>query len=122
MTIETDVFSRLTTFPGLTALVGTRCYPVRLPQNPILPAVSFFKVSNPRVFSHDGDSSLQHPRYQFSSWAETYAEAWAVAEQIRLAMQGEWGAGIGIYRNAVDLFDTEAEWYHIPVDIEIWHY
>lgn len=121
MTIETDLYSRLSTFAGLVALVGTRSYPLLLPQNPTLPAITFQKISNVREQAHSGDSSLQHPRYQFSCWAETYAEAWAVAEQIRLALQGITSAGGGFYENAVDLYDPETGWYHVPVDITIWH-
>jgi len=121
MTIETDVFTRLSTYPGLTALIATRVYPLRLPQNPVLPAVTLFKVSTPREQSHGGDSALQHPRYQFSCWAETYGAAWAVADQVRLALQGLAAGGVGIYDNGVDMYDPETGWYHVAIDITIWH-
>ena len=121
MGIESDVFARLSTFPGLMALVGTRIYPDLLPQNPTLPAVTLFKVSNPREITHSGDSSLQHPRYQFSCWALTYGAVWTVAEQVRLALQGLTSAGVGIYDNGHDLYDEEMGYYHVAIDIIIWH-
>lgn len=121
MTIETDIFTRLSTFAGLMALIGTRIYPDLLPQNPTLPAVTLFKVSNPREITHSGDSSLQHPHYQFSCWALTYGQVWAVAEQVRLALQGLTSAGVGIYDNGYDLYDEETGYYHVAVDIIIWH-
>ena len=118
MSIETDVYDRLV---AAVPLVAGRCYPLLLPQNPTLPAVTFFKVSNPRVETLIADASLQHPRYQFSCWALTYGAAWAVAEQVRLALQGLTSAGAGNYQNAVDLYDPETGWYHVAVDITIWH-
>jgi len=118
MTIETDVFTRLSTFAGLA---GVGIYPMKLPQNPTLPAVTMHKISNVREQAHSGDSSLQHPRYQFSCWAETYGAAWAVAEQVRLALQGLTSAGVGIYDNGHDMHDPETGWYHVAVDITIWH-
>jgi len=121
MAIETDIINRLSTFPGLIALLGTRVYPLILPQTPTLPAITYQKISGVREQAHSGDSSLQHPRYQFSCWALTYGAAWAVAEQVRLALQGLTSAGVGIWENALDLYDPETSWYHVPVDITIWH-
>lgn len=118
MSIETDVFTRLA---AAVPLVGGRCYPVLLPQNPTLPAITFQKVSNLRVQAIGGDSALQHPRYQFSCWSLTYEEAWTVAEQVRLAMQGLTLAGGGHYENAVDLYDAETGWYQVAVDMTVWH-
>lgn len=118
LSIETDVFDRLV---AAVPLVANRCYPLLLPQNPTLPAITFQKVSNVREQALPGDSALQHPRYQFSCWALTYGAAWAVAEQVRLAMQGLTAAGGGYYENAVDLYDPETGWYQVAVDMTVWH-
>jgi len=118
MSIETDVVARL---EAAVPLVANRIYPLLLPQSPTFPAVVYLRVSGLRVQSHDGDSALQHPRFQFSCWAETYTEALAVAEQVRTALQGATTAGVGIYETAHDFYDAETGWYHIPVDITIWH-
>ena len=40
MAIEELIFTRLSGFGGLTALVGTRIFPNRMPQDVIFPAVS----------------------------------------------------------------------------------
>ena len=118
MTVETDVVTRLEV---AVPLVASRVYPLLLPQSPTLPAIVYLKVSGMRVQSHNGDSALQHPRFQFSCWAETYTEALAVAEQVRMALQGLTAAGVGIYETAHDFYDTDTGWYHAPVDITIWH-
>ncbi|MEE9401256.1 MAG: DUF3168 domain-containing protein [Dehalococcoidia bacterium] len=118
MSVETDVVARL---EAAVPLVVNRIYPLLLPQVPTLPAVVYLRVSGMREQSHDGDSALQHPRFQFSCWAETYLEALAVAEEVRIALQGLTTAGVGIYENAHDLYDTDTGWYHVPVDITIWH-
>ncbi len=121
MTVSSDVFTRLSAFPGLVALLAARVYPLLLPQEVVLPAISYQRISGVREQSLTGDSALQHPRFQFSCWAETYAEALAVAEQVRLALQGITAAGGGYYEGAFDLYDSETGWYYVPVDITIWH-
>lgn len=118
MTIESDIFTRLV---AAVPLVVSRVYPLLLPQNPTLPAITYQRISDVREQSLGGDSSLQHPRFQFSCWAETYAVALAVAEQVRLALQGITAAGGGYYEGALDLYDSETGWYHVPVDMTIWH-
>lgn len=118
MSIETDIVA---TLAAGVPLVASRIYPLLLPQTPTLPAIVYLRVSGPRVQSHDGDSALQHPRFQFSCWAETYAGALAVAEEVRLALQGLTTAGVGIFENMLDLYDAETGWFQVPVDITIWH-
>jgi len=56
----------------LTAVVGTRIYPPRLPENTILPAISFFTrggTSSPYI------PPLPEPSVQFDCWAKEYAGA-----------------------------------------------
>ena len=120
MTIETDLFTRLSTFPGL---VGTGIYPMVLPVNTTFPAATYQRISGIREQAHDGDSGLQHGRWQFSCWGLTYASALAVAEQVRLALQGITlpGGGGGYFENMTDLYEPAEGWYQIAVDMTIWH-
>ena len=43
MTIEEAVYAR--TYTGGSALIGTRCYPQRLPEGVTLPAMTYQRIS-----------------------------------------------------------------------------
>ena len=127
MIIEEALFSHLSAFAGLTALVGTRIYPMLLPQQATLPAVTFMKVSNPYIRTFGSTIGAQ-PRFQFSCWATTYLGAKAVADQIKAALDfyaGTMGGGVvvraGLVENELDDYDPETKRYHVPVDVILWH-
>lgn len=124
---EEHLFSRLTGFAGLTSLVSSRVYSIKLPSNCTFPAVTYFRVSSNPVESMTGSSALSFARFQLDSWAKTYTEAKNLAEQVRLCLQGYKGTIAGITFFGVnfigdrDLFDDEAEIYRVSADYWI-HY
>ena len=84
-TIEEAVYSRLTTFAGLAALIGTRAYPLVIPIDATLPAVAYQTISSEPQWSHDGFSGLTQTRVQISTVAGDYATAKRVDQQVRTA-------------------------------------
>ena len=68
--IEDVIYSRLQATSGLTALVSTRCYPIRRPADASLPLVVFERLS----------------RFRFSCQADTPESARAVAAQVKAAI------------------------------------
>jgi len=130
MIIEEVLYAYLTNCAGLTALVGDRIYPIILPQKISFPAVTYQRISGIREYSQSGPSGLAHPRFQFSCWAKKYQEAKAIAEQVRLALdgyKGMMGGPDGVRVDAVyieddhDIYDPETKIYHIALDVVIWH-
>ncbi len=130
MTIEEGLYSYLSGYAGLTALVGTRIYPLVMPQNVTMPAIRYQRISSSRIYSHDGPNKLTHPRFQFSCFAESYATAKAVANQVRFALAGYQGTmgGAGgvtvqfaIVDDEVDLYEDETKLHHVAVDVVVWH-
>lgn len=122
-TINEALWTRLTGVSGLSALVSARVYPGYAPQNATRPFVTYFLVTRTHYTSHDGSSGAARSRYQFSAWSDNYLEAEAVAEQIRLALQGYAGTidscVIGAVLPAGDgpiTYDEETELYQVPVD------
>lgn len=120
MNIEEALYAYLSSYANLTAIVGTRIYPLILPQSPILPAITYSKVSGPRVNSKDGASGLAYPRFQFSCWAKSYGQAKQVAEQIRLALD-TFPSGRAFIENEQDIYEPDTGIHHIPIDFIIWH-
>lgn len=135
MRIEAAVSQYLAAQPGITQLIGDRIYPVKLPQDPVMPAVTYHRISTAPVKTLDGaNPSYQRVRLQFSCWGEDdpgrssgYASAKAVAAQIRKVLQDYRGTmgGIEVLYIDVDgerdLYEDETDSYHVPIDVIVTH-
>lgn len=117
MAFEEGLFTYLSTYAGLAALVGTRIYPMLLPQQPTLPAVTYQRISTPRLHEFEA-SFLPHPRFQFDCWAGDFLAAKNVAEQVRLALDLYTGA-MGAETVEVSIVEDERDTYE--PDVDIWH-
>ncbi len=71
MSIEVALRNKLLENVNLKDIIDERMYLLKLPQNPVYPAVVYFKVSNPRHHA----IGVAYPRFQFSVFAKTYKEA-----------------------------------------------
>jgi len=122
--IETELAAWLATN---VPLVASRIYPSRLPQSVVLPAITYLKVSGPRVPTHQGPSGLAKPRFQISCWDEKYLDAKAVAVQVRQAlncysgMMGALRVGVALLRGERDLVDPARNIHQIALDFEVAH-
>ncbi len=116
MSVETALYTRLTTHSGTTALIGTRCYPLLLPQRPTMPAVVYQRVSSSGQI---GTTDRRTPRFQLSCWASTYAGAAALAVQVRSALEEYANATIRMGRivNQIDDFDEGTELQRVILDV-----
>lgn len=116
MTIESDVRTRLVSNGTISTLASTRVYPVILPQDPTLPALTYSKVSDQGLHNLTGVAGRSMPRMSIHSWGYDYATAKALSKAVRNAMDGFIGRlGDGnspeSFRNAVIKFDNEIDDY-----------
>jgi hypothetical protein len=133
LTIEEGIGYYLTTYAGLVALVSTRTYNKRIPQEATLPCVTYYRISTPRVQTHDtsGMTGTAYPRFQFDAWAATYGSAKAITDQLRTALNGYKGTvtsgadSVVIQASLVDDErydpDLNAGLERISSDYIIWH-
>lgn len=84
--IEQTLYAVLKNDSAVSALVGTRIYPLVMPQDGLLPAVVYQRVSTVPITSLDGDSGLDAVRMQSSCWATTYLGARILADAVRAAV------------------------------------
>lgn len=109
------------------ALVDDRLYPLRLPQNPTLPAVSFVRISDTVEHTLGVDHPIYLSRFQFSAWSAVYDEAKDVAEAVRAALSRYRGTAGGVvfsdifFDSSLDLFDGEARLCQSVVEFLVWH-
>lgn len=131
MNLYTALGHRLANYAGLSALVGTRIYAVKLPQNVTYPAVTFQVISGlPRTHLMGSDDALAAPRVQVSAWDTSLTDAIAVADQIKAALQDYTGTmggdgGVTVQRifiesEQIDIYDPETEVHNIAQDFIIW--
>jgi hypothetical protein len=109
--------------PGIAAVVGTRVYPVVLPQGLAQPAIRLTLISGQRVHaSPQGGSMLSGPRIQLDAWAPSYASAYALAELIRKRINGYRGLMDAVpvqgvfFADERDGFDAESKLYFVSRD------
>jgi hypothetical protein len=86
--IESALRTRALSVAAVSALIGTRMYPGKLPQDPTYPAVTYTRISGPRLYSHQGATGLAEGRFQFDCWAASYSAAKSTAAAVRESLEG----------------------------------
>lgn len=124
MTIETLLFTRLSTFAGLAALIGTRVYPNIAPQNATRPFVSYRRVTSDRPPAMGSDSGVVRARFQFDTFADEIDSALAVRDQIRAALKRWRDVGPPVVQDTflvteIDLYEDDSRIHHLADDYEV---
>lgn len=106
MSIDSAIYTRLSGFAGLAALVSTRIYPAPIPQSPTYPLVTYMQVSGVRGYVYGNQDGFVQGRWQVDSWSTTSTGARALAEQVRLALSNYKGTSDSV---VIDLITIENE-------------
>lgn len=85
--IETAIRSVLQAQPAIAAIVGSNIYPVLLPEDSQLPALTFQIVGST---SYQGLTThgMQRLRVQIDCWAKTYLSAVTLRDAISTSLDG----------------------------------
>jgi len=123
MPIERTLYDLLRQDAGVSATVADRIYPVRLPDEVILPALVYLKASCIRYASHGGPSKLASSRFQLDCYAEDYLEAKRLALAAVAALHGRKGGDIqaAFNENETDGFSPDDGIFRVTADVLIWH-
>jgi hypothetical protein len=108
--IEIAVRERLIDDEGVGGVLGTRIYPLVIPETALLPAVAYQRISTVRVVGHEGAVPLARVRMQLTIVADGYAAVTAVGDLIRGALHGvAWEATLGTVHSSL-LDSSSDEW------------
>ena len=130
MNLDESLYARLSTYGALIALTGTRIYPMKLPQTPTLPAITYYRVNAPTDHElGEAASTIEMATYRIQCWGATMTSARAVAAQVIAALDGFSGllGGAGGVRcwatrtNSLDLDDPDTDWQRRILDFELWN-
>lgn len=122
---EYVLVQRLLQAPELDALVGGRIMPPPRPEkgkDARLPAVVFQRSGGDRYHEHTRPSSFGRARIQYSCFAYTDTEAWAVYDAIRKAIDGwtDYEASPEIQgvtlESPIDQYESDTKVHHVMVD------
>ena len=134
MTIESALFSYLSTKAEVTAAVGTRILREIAPEGAIYPFMTYTVVGDVPEHHMGGASGLTNVTMQIDVWAETFGEAVSLSEVIRNVLDGFTGdmgsENLSIrtchLENKISLPEADLEGAQSPVfrkslDFLIWH-
>lgn len=116
MTIGETIFSTLTGDAAVSAIVGTRVYPLVIPQGGDLPAVTYQRIYGAPINDLAGAGELVRARVQVDCWATTYASVRALAD----AAYGSLCAIGFLPINDMDDFDDEVPVYRVVLEFTVW--
>ena len=111
MSLESVIYSRLSGYAGLTALVSTRIFPDALPPDVTYPAVSFWRSGPSRPLPAMGsDPALLAIPLQVDCWAQNTdpgqtsarTAAQAIGVQVLAALQRWRSSGDGVQDTLVE--------------------
>lgn len=121
------LYSRLQAVPAVTNLVGTRAYPVRLPQGVTYPALRYDTIDEQRESALDSDMGLVRSRVQIDSFAATYLAAKQLATAVRGGLQRvAWTqAGVecldALLEAVQDGYEADVDVYRVRHDFLFWY-
>ena len=84
---ETRLTARLKAAAGVTALVGTKTFPVMAPDKTELPYITYQTISDQSINHATGATEGNRDRIQVDCWGATYAAAKALAEAVKEALK-----------------------------------
>jgi hypothetical protein len=98
---------------AVTNIIGTRLYPVVLPQLESVPAIVYRRISGGHNHNIDKATGSAIPVFELDCWADTYAQAETLAEAVRGVMQGFDGT-MGDTVVTACILDDETDDYEPP--------
>ncbi len=117
--VETKIYTLLTGNATIARKVNKRIYPLVMPQDPVLPAITYQRISANKVNHLGGYSGLENPHIVINTWARTYDEAKAISEDIHSAMNGATGFR-SILINDLDGYDPDINLFVVSQDFSCW--
>lgn len=118
--LDEKLYTLLSGDASVSAVVVARIYPLVLPQDVTLPAITYSRISGGQVNSLGGYSGLEAPRIQVDVWGESYAAARALAALVHTAMDGA-TTFRALLESDTDFFEDDTKIYRVSSDFIVWN-
>lgn len=126
-TVEDFFYDRLSGDAAVSAIVGARIYRIKMPDNPTLPAITYYTSYGDTIEDFKGYGGMKMPVMVVDCWARSAGAAQDLAEKVRLALHGYSGtSGDKAIANILEwstteLFDGDLEIFHIACSMRVWY-
>lgn len=109
---------------AVVALVSTRIYPMQMPLDATLPAITIHEIDGPE----NSITGHGYPRYQISCWSTTFSQAQTMKDAVKAALNRYKGVASGNHIKQItfltsnDDYNTEVKIYATHLDFQVIHY
>lgn len=117
--LETKIYTILTGNVTVAASVSARVYPLIMPQDPTLPAITYQRMGSDPVNDLQGYSGLENAHILVNAWATRYDTAKELAEDVHEAMNNS-TAFKCLMVNDMDGYEPEVGLYVVSQDFSCW--
>ena len=128
MSLESSLFTFITGDPAIGALIVSRMYPGKLPQTPVLPAITYNRISSGQEYELEGEEIDVRPaRFDVNCWGEGYEDVVTLGAAVRARVSGYHGAMGADTVQAIlvederDGYEPETELWRRIIDCVIWY-
>ena len=118
--IETELYTALTADTTIAAVASNRVYPLVMPQDPTLPAITYERISGAKVNGLDGYLGMDNPHIMLNVWATRYDTAKELAEDVHDCMN-KVTAFRALLINDMDGYDPDTGLFVISQDYSCWN-
>ena len=114
--IEIDLVAHLKADATLTALIGTRIYPLTAPQNVVKPYITYQVINGNSNQCFSGGIYQEDIRFQIDCWSTSYANVKAISEAVVNSLVG-FKKSYNI--NVMDGYESETLLYRQIIDFNL---
>lgn len=112
--IESALRTHILADAATAAIVGTKLYPIVVPQTTALPYIVYRRTGTERYTEHGSPGGLATATISLDCWAATYEDVKDLAEAVRKTCDGVAGT-IGVYEVRAVMVDDESD---LPPDFD----
>lgn len=121
--IEQVVAARLLAWPAIAALVDERVEPVVMQSSSMSEAIVYRRLYGQRDYNLVGAEGVATVQIEIMSWAQEYAKARTLADEVRKALDA-WSSAvddveIANVTDGADTWDPDLEMFGCPVNLTI---
>lgn len=120
--LEQRLYAHLSADADVSALVGSRIYPLVMPQGAALPAIVYQRISGVPANHAGRVPSLESARVQVNCYAKTYGVAKDLCDAVVWRMQQSSPYFQCTRVNERDLYDDEDRTFALALDFSLWHH
>ena len=117
--LESKIYSLLIADTTIAAKLSQRVYPLIMPQNPTLPAVTYQRIASQPVYSLSGYANLDNAKILINSWGTGYEVVKELAADVHSAMDRA-GSFKAILTNDLDGYDEDVKLYVVSQNYSCW--